>query len=90
MAVNCDSTLLASGSNDRTVIIWDIIGKLTIDSRITDATSALYHLAAGQTNIPLNFICPITHDIMRNPAIAEGKNHSRRIDECSLLNRISK
>lgn len=74
IAVNGDSTIIASGSNDRTVIVWDLSGKFTIDSHIgASASMVLFNLAAGQSEVPLEFICPITHELMRNPSIAEGK-----------------
>lgn len=73
MAVNSESTLIASGSNDKSVIIWDVTGKLTIDSNIVDVKSALFNMAFTRTDIPLEFICPITHELMRNPVLTEGK-----------------
>lgn len=74
LAVNSESSIIASGSNDRTVIIWDLNGKFNIDSNIVNATSLLFNLAAKQADIPLEFICPITHELMKNPVIATGKN----------------
>lgn len=76
VAVNSESTLFASGSNDKSVIIWDVSGKLTIDSNIVDAKSALFNMAFTRTDIPLEFICPITHELMRNPVLTEGKKHT--------------
>lgn len=73
VAVNNESSIIASGSNDRSVIIWDLLGKLSLDSNIVDAKSVLFNLASKETDIPLEFMCPITQEIMRNPVIAEGK-----------------
>lgn len=72
LAINGDSTVIASGSNDRSVIIWDLTNNLTIDSHITGIRSLLFKLASKTTDIPLEFICPITHEIMREPVYAEG------------------
>nr|XP_019557895.2 WD repeat, SAM and U-box domain-containing protein 1-like [Aedes albopictus]XP_029725429.1 WD repeat, SAM and U-box domain-containing protein 1-like [Aedes albopictus]XP_029725431.1 WD repeat, SAM and U-box domain-containing protein 1-like [Aedes albopictus] len=71
LAINSDSTVIASGSNDRSVIIWDLTNNLTIDSHITGIRSLLFKLASKTTDIPLEFICPITHEIMREPVYAE-------------------
>lgn len=73
VAVNNESSIVASGSNDRTVIVWDLTGKLTLNSDIVDVKSALFSLATRQTDIPLEFICPITHEVMRDPVTAEGE-----------------
>lgn len=73
LAINSDSTVIASGSNDRSVIIWDLTNNLTIDSHITGIRSLLFKLASKTTDIPLEFICPITHEIMREPVYAEGR-----------------
>lgn len=88
MAVNMDSTVFVSGSNDRTLLVWDLTNSLTFDSHLAGVRSMLFSLASSQTEIPLDFICPITHEIMKNPAIAEGiVNHfsfqhfERRTDE---------
>lgn len=72
VAVNSESSIVASGSNDRTVIVWDLTGKYTLDSNIVDARSALFSLATHKADIPLEFICPITHELMRDPVLAEG------------------
>lgn len=73
IAINNDSSIIASGSNDKTVIIWDLLGTLSLNSQITSAPrSLLFNLASSKIEIPLEFICPITHEIMKNPAISEG------------------
>lgn len=71
VAFNSDSSVIASGSNDRSVIIWDLTNSFTIDSHITGARSLLYTLASNQYDVPLDYICPITHEIMKDPVIAE-------------------
>lgn len=76
MAVNSDSTVFCSGSNDRTILIWDLTNSLTIDSHLTGVRSILFNLASSRTEIPLEFICPITHEIMKDPVVAEGKSKS--------------
>jgi len=67
---NNDSTIIASGSNDRTVIIWDLTGKHSLDTNMVEATSALFNLASNHVDIPLEFICPITHELMKQPVLA--------------------
>lgn len=70
VSCNSDSTIIASGSNDRTVIIWDLTGKHSLDSNMIEASSALFSLASNHVDIPLEFICPITHEMMGNPVVA--------------------
>lgn len=72
VSCNSDSTIIASGSNDRTVIIWDLTGKHSLDTNMLEASSALFNLASNLVDIPLEFICPITHELMRNPVVAAG------------------
>lgn len=71
IAINSDSTILASGSNDRKTIIWDLTGNFSITSQISGARSLLLTLASSQGDIPSDFICPITHEIMKNPVTLE-------------------
>lgn len=77
VAVNSESSIVASGSNDRTVIVWDLTGKLSLDSTIVNVKSALFSLASRQADIPLEYICPITHELMRDPVLADGKSEHR-------------
>lgn len=72
LAVNSDSTVFVSGSNDRTLLIWDLTNSLSMDTHLTGARSVLFNLASSQNEIPVDFICPITHEIMTDPVIAEG------------------
>lgn len=72
VSYNRDSTLIASGSNDRTVIIWDLTGKHSLESNMVEASSALFNFASNHIDIPLEFICPITHELMRDPVMASG------------------
>lgn len=74
VAINNDSTIIASGSNDKTVLIWDLTSNFTIDSQLSSARSLLFNMASNKTDMPLEFICPITHEIMSNPVVAEGNN----------------
>lgn len=67
VALNSDSLILASGSNDRKTIIWDLMGTSSIDAPLTDARSALFRLATSRDDVPIEFVCPITHEIMHNP-----------------------
>lgn len=71
VSVNSDSSILASGSNDRTIIIWDLTGALSLNSHISDIRSLLFAFSVNQKDIPQEFICPITHEIMKNPVISE-------------------
>lgn len=73
MAVNSDSTVFVSGSNDRTLLIWDLTNSLNMDTHLTGVRSVLFNLASSQNELPVEFICPITHEIMTDPVIAEGK-----------------
>lgn len=67
-----DSTLLASGSNDKTVIIWDLTNSFTLNTHISSGlNSLLSSLAANRVDIPQDFICPITHEIMSDPVLLE-------------------
>lgn len=77
MAVNSDSTVFCSGSNDRTILVWDLTNNLTLDSHLTGVRSILFNLASSRTEVPLEFICPITHEIMKDPVIAEGMMASK-------------
>lgn len=72
LAINSDSSVLASGSNDRRVIIWDLTDELTLDSHLAGVRSLLFNLASRSSEIPVEYICPITHEVMKNPATAEG------------------
>lgn len=72
--INCiaiNSMILASGSNDRTVMIWDLTGKSSLDAPIADVRSSLFRLATSQEEVPIDYICPITHEIMTCPVLLE-------------------
>lgn len=75
VAVNSESSIVASGSNDRTVIVWDLTGRLTVDADIVDVRSALFALASRHqaADLPLEYICPITHELMQDPVRADGE-----------------
>lgn len=78
IAVNADCTVIASGSNDRTVLLWDLTGNLSKESHITGLRSLLFKFASNQGEVPIQFVCPITHEIMKDPVIAEdGFNYER-------------
>jgi hypothetical protein len=67
-----DSTILASGSNDKMCHVWDLTGTFTLDSHIANGIkSLLYSLSKNDVNVPQDFICPITHDLMVDPVICE-------------------
>lgn len=70
IAINGDSTILASGSNDRSVIIWDLKSSLTLDSNITGFRSIIFNMAASEIDIPLELICALTNEIMTYPVLA--------------------
>lgn len=72
MAVNSDSTVFVSGSNDRTLLIWDLTNSLSLDTHLTGVRSILFTLASSHNEIPVDFICPIIHEIMKDPVTAEG------------------
>ena len=72
IALNFDSTVIASGSNDKTVQIWDLTGSLTLDSHIANGIkSLLFSLTQKEIDVPDDFICPITHEIMVDPVMCE-------------------
>ncbi|EDO63689.1 AGAP005577-PA [Anopheles gambiae str. PEST] len=71
LAINSDSTVIASGSNDRTIVVWDLTSRLSVGSHITGIRSLLFSLAVKTSEIPLEFICPITHELMKDPVYAE-------------------
>lgn len=62
-----------TGSNDRTVLIWDLTNTLSLDSHLSGARSMLFSLASNRNEVPLEFICPIIHEVMKDPVVAEGK-----------------
>lgn len=61
-----------TGSNDRTVLIWDLTNTLTLDSHLTGVRSMLFNLASNRAGVPWEFICPIIHEVMKEPVVAEG------------------
>lgn len=72
IAINLDSTIIASGSNDKTVHIWDVTGSFTLDSHITNGIkSLLFSLTQKEIDVPEDFICPITHEVMSDPVMCE-------------------
>lgn len=72
IAINIDSTIIATGSNDKTVQIWDLTGSFTLDSHITNGLkSLLFSLTQKDIDVPEDFICPITHEIMTDPVMCE-------------------
>uniref|UniRef100_A0A182NHR0 U-box domain-containing protein n=1 Tax=Anopheles dirus TaxID=7168 RepID=A0A182NHR0_9DIPT len=71
LAINSDSSVIASGSNDRTVVVWDLTGGLSLQSHITGIRSLLFSLAVKSVDIPQEFTCPITHELMKDPVYAE-------------------
>lgn len=72
LAINSDSTVMASGSNDKFIHVWDLTGSLSIDSHITNGLkSLLYSLAQHEIEVPEEFVCPITHEILHDPVMIE-------------------
>ncbi|XP_053673256.1 WD repeat, SAM and U-box domain-containing protein 1-like [Anopheles nili] len=71
LAISSNSSVIASGSNDRTVVVWDLTNSLSLGSHITGIRSLLFTLAAKTADIPLEFTCPITHELMKDPVYAE-------------------
>uniref|UniRef100_A0A182PHG7 U-box domain-containing protein n=1 Tax=Anopheles epiroticus TaxID=199890 RepID=A0A182PHG7_9DIPT len=71
LAINSDSSVVASGSNDRTIVVWDLTSRLSTSSHITGIRSLLFSLAMKTSEIPLEFTCPITHELMKDPVYAE-------------------
>lgn len=52
--------------------IWDLTGTFTLYSHIANGIkSLLYSLSKNDVNVPPDFICPITHDLMVDPVICE-------------------
>jgi WD40 repeat protein len=72
VAINIDSTIVASGSNDKEVHIWDLTGSYTLDSHISNGLkSLLLNLHINEKEIPSEWICPITSEIMTDPVLCE-------------------
>ncbi|KAL5286262.1 WDSUB1 family protein [Megaselia abdita] len=71
LAVSSDSSIIASGSNDKSVIIWDLTSNLSIDSHIVEMKSVIFNIFQTENNIPLELLCPITNEIMNSPVIAD-------------------
>lgn len=72
LSINYDSTVIASGSNDKSIHVWDLTGSLTLDSHITKGLkSLLYSLAQHEIEVPEEFVCPITHEILQDPVMLE-------------------
>lgn len=72
IAINYDSTLVASGSNDKSIHVWDLTGSFTLDSQIANGLrSLLYSLTQKEVDVPQDFVCPITHEIMIDPVMVE-------------------
>lgn len=97
ISINSDCSVVASGSNDKSIILWDLTGALTLDSHITGMRNILFKFATNQGDVSMDFICPITHEIMKEPVIAEGKKFFLVIFLCnkpgspfkSLMNKVS-
>lgn len=67
-----DSTVIASGSNDKSIHIWDVTSSLSLDSHITNGLkSLLFSLTKNELDVPEDFICPITYEIMTDPVMCE-------------------
>lgn len=72
IAINNDSTIIASGSNDKSVLIFDLTGSFTLDSHLTNGLkSLLFSLTQKELDVPEDFICPITHEVMTDPVMIE-------------------
>lgn len=72
LAINSDATLIVSGSNDKSIIVWDLTSSFTFDSHITNGIrSLLFSLTQKDVDVPEDFICPITHEIMQDPVMCE-------------------
>lgn len=71
LAVSSDSSIIASGSNDKSVIVWDLTSNLSLDSHIVEMKSVIFSIFQSENNIPLELLCPITNEIMTSPVIAD-------------------
>lgn len=72
IAINIDSTIVASGSNDKEIHIWDLTGSYTLDSHLSNGLkSLLLNLHINEKEIPSDWICPITSEIMTDPVLCE-------------------
>jgi WD40 repeat protein len=74
-----DSTIIASGSNDKSIHLWDLTGTFTLDSQIVNGIkSLLFSLTKDEVHVPEDFICPITYEIMADPVtIEDGFTYER-------------
>lgn len=72
MFLQYDSTILASGSNDKHCLIYDLTSSFTLDSHIANGIKTLlFALNKNDLDVPEDFICPITHDLMTDPVMLE-------------------
>ena len=76
VAFNADGTILASGSNDQKILIWDLKGDFSLNSHLSNGIRSLMMLTNQTDKISHDWFCPITQDLMRDPVLLEGKeNH---------------
>lgn len=72
LSINSDSTLIVSGSNDKSIHVWDLTSSFTFDSHIANGIrSLLFSLTQKDVDVPEDFICPITHEVMSDPVMCE-------------------
>jgi hypothetical protein len=74
---------MASGSNDKKVNIYDLTGSFTLDSHISNGLkSLLMSLQMHDKDVPMEFVCPITSEIMSDPVLcSDGFNYERNAIE---------
>jgi hypothetical protein len=54
------------------VHIWDLTGSFTLDSHISNGLkSLLMSLQINEQDVPMDFVCPITSEIMTDPVLCE-------------------
>lgn len=65
-------------------MIWDVLGTLTLDSDITKPHTVLTNLTLNM-HLPDKYLCPITHELMADPVICEGKKIVEKLNNYSSI-----
>lgn len=79
-AFSSDSRYFATGSNDKSVIMWKICDVLDYGYRTSPDRLDIgdYKQVADDADVPNEFLCPITHEVMKDPVIAcDGYSYER-------------
>jgi hypothetical protein len=64
---------LATGSNDKLINIWKLSGNLVNPPDFSDNLKTDISVGDEENDIPFEFLCPITQDIMKFPVRCSGE-----------------